>query len=1006
MHTLPGTACTNKVLLNLAERFGVDLAEAVYMPARPETKMPVPARLRISPFRHVIAKDVRFEGGIRGHHHQANALIEQKKNVVVTTGTGSGKSLIYMTEAVQRILTEPDARVLAIYPQRALNADQKRKWLDMTRAAGLPDEKVAMLDGSTPLNLRSFMLGQSRIAIMTPDTLHAWLLGTIGKKEPEMIKFIQNIRLKILDEAHLYTGAFGTAMMYLMRRLEMNQRWYTEDYKDERHNQYIAASATIDNAAKFMRQLTGKTFEEVDESHNTSGQHDRLIAKIWAQEFYDWRKSRVHVALDEISGAKKTIIFTDSRRRVEEWAHILGDRYQPYKSGLAADFQRSVIGGIEGGTLDGVVSTSAAEVGVDMAFDVMLNDGLPGNVASALQRIGRVGRHGPGLALLMDSSGLLQQYGSLKNYLEQPQPPQTLYPDNEQLQVREALFLLNERNRAIESGLALGPDFSFKGVKWPKGFDVAIETAKQDKKNWPWHYRSLIPPKGASLHRYIGMRNIGGPSWKLSTRDPLTYEFREALGHVSTMQAFEQYYPGAVVRHGKKLMRIYGWTSDKWGNPVIDMRPHTGDTTTRCKILDYAVANAEGDNLLGQSYWQQEGMHAPFYFAECRVRVTRGINGFLETYKNDDGAFRARKVFYRDDDELLERNPEAFNDSLFDYGPRRRMIMDTSGFVMRMRRPIERTIKGLLCQMMLEEYADLRRINVADLAFIKDRCVLKAHDGVEHSRNLLMIYDRIPGSMRLTRHFPQDIQKVFLRMILKQQAKLEKLKEERVDSPEDTQLYNAILSLAEDVLKTSPVYISSIYKDNDAKEAPTMRTEAVLPEGFIKIMAPGSRADFVRAGLAQRVRIVAPHMIEGTLAYEVLAFDRRQFFRRVYGYKVNMDKVSELSDAQVKAAESGVATRLIIAADLMLNTGRMVGYNPETGIYCEIDGAAHVTDISDIIEQSQDAMRKRANPKNNTDILPPLELDPQAPDVAADKAAARTRRRAAAGMPYFAKRTP
>ena len=53
-------------------------------------------------------------------------LAQQKKNVVITTSTASGKTLSFLLPVLQTILHDPQARALFIYPTKALASDQLR----------------------------------------------------------------------------------------------------------------------------------------------------------------------------------------------------------------------------------------------------------------------------------------------------------------------------------------------------------------------------------------------------------------------------------------------------------------------------------------------------------------------------------------------------------------------------------------------------------------------------------------------------------------------------------------------------------------------------------------------------------------------------------------------------------------------------------------------------------------------------------------------------------------
>ena len=151
--------------------------------------------------------------------HQADALAHlcSRRNVVVSTGTAFGKSLIFQIYALHHLLTDPDGKVLVFYPLRALTNDQLVSWRRLAETAGLDQEVVARIYGGVPMSEREQIMERSRIVLMTPDVCQAWLMRTLDN--PIVSRFIDSLVLLVLDEAHVYESVFGSNAAFLLRRL-------------------------------------------------------------------------------------------------------------------------------------------------------------------------------------------------------------------------------------------------------------------------------------------------------------------------------------------------------------------------------------------------------------------------------------------------------------------------------------------------------------------------------------------------------------------------------------------------------------------------------------------------------------------------------------------------------------------------------------------------------------------------------------------------------------------
>ncbi|MBZ0101199.1 MAG: DUF1998 domain-containing protein, partial [Thermoanaerobaculia bacterium] len=103
-----------------------------------------------------------------------------------------------------------------------------------------------------------------------------------------------------------------------------------------------------------------------------------------------------------VRGGQKTIVFTKARRITELlWTWLerrdreLAGRVRSYRAGFLPEERRDIERRLFAGELDGVISTSALEMGIDVGgLDACVLVGYPGSVMATWQRSGRVGRSG------------------------------------------------------------------------------------------------------------------------------------------------------------------------------------------------------------------------------------------------------------------------------------------------------------------------------------------------------------------------------------------------------------------------------------------------------------------------------------------------------------------------------------------------------------------------------------------------------------------------------------
>ncbi len=346
------------------------------------------------------------------YRHQAETweAAQRGENVVVTTGTASGKSLAFNLPVLDAIAREPKTRALYLYPTKALAQDQARSLAEL-RLKGL---RPAIYDGDTPGERRWQIRKWSNVVLTNPDMLH---IGVLPHHD-RWGDVLANLRYVVVDEAHVYRGVFGSHVANVLRRLRRLARIYDAD------PQFLLASATIANAGELALELTGQGATVVDQ--DTSARAEREVV-IWNPPLLDaelgLRASPLGDAARLLSlltsRGLRTICFAKSRKAAELIHRFAAERVDaatrsrlaPYRAGYTAEQRREIERRLVEGELLGVTATDALELGIDIGqLDCAISVGFPGTVASLRQQWGRAGRRERGLAVLVASDDALDQF--------------------------------------------------------------------------------------------------------------------------------------------------------------------------------------------------------------------------------------------------------------------------------------------------------------------------------------------------------------------------------------------------------------------------------------------------------------------------------------------------------------------------------------------------------------------------------------------------------------------
>lgn len=537
-------------LARLADAIGLSVVDRVELPQREGKLLPVPSSLA-EPVGRLLCE--RLPAGVYAHQAEAMKLSLDGNDVCVATATASGKSLIFMAIAAHKLFQKSDARVLALYPARALIQDQIEKWRHTFKPLGF---RIGVIDGGVPTAQRAEILEQSHVVLMTPDVLHAWMLSRLG--ESAIRRFLRRLSLVVLDEAHVYDGVFGTNMCYLMRRLDAA----AADFR------LIATTATLGQPGEFIERLTGRKVRTVGPEDDASPAPRRVVLLADGTARGSFQKTADLLKGIAKQGFGRFIAFGDSRRMVERMVVATlrrddsdedepGDEIQsgefgageilPYRAGYETEDRNDIQAALARGTLAGVVSTSALELGLDIGdIDIVVLLNPPASAKALWQRIGRTGRIRNGVCVLIDDRGGLVEHGSsLQKYLDRKVEPNWLYLDNRYLQYTNALCAAQEMR---SSGRGVDSVQAFDSL--PERFLEMIANELDPSEVVPDDLYPLKQRAQAGAHHEFPLRSDIEPNFKV--KGP----FDRSLGELSYGQVLREAYPGAVYYYMAKPHRV------------------------------------------------------------------------------------------------------------------------------------------------------------------------------------------------------------------------------------------------------------------------------------------------------------------------------------------------------------------------------------------------------------------------------------------------------------------
>jgi DEAD/DEAH box helicase domain-containing protein len=397
-------------------------------PARPGRFVDFPEG--VSP---ALRQSLASRGIARLYSHQAEVFghAASGRNVVVVTPTASGKTLCYNLPVLNRLIADPGARAMYLFPTKALAEDQLQEFQAAVDAMG-SDLRAFTYDGDTPQDARRAIRERANVVLTNPDMLHAGILPHHTK----WAKAFENLRYVVIDELHSYRGVYGSHLANVLRRLKRVCEFYGSS------PQFICCSATIANPKELAEALTGLPFELVEENGAPSGEkyvvfyNPPVVNRALGIRRGYLNETR-RIARELLDRGQQTLVFANSRLATEVLLTYLKDDHsgvRGYRGGYLPKERREIERKLRDGEIRAVVATNALELGIDIgSLDAVVMAGYPGNIASTWQRAGRAGRRqSTALAVLVASSAPLDQYiiEHPEYFFERPPEHARINPDN------------------------------------------------------------------------------------------------------------------------------------------------------------------------------------------------------------------------------------------------------------------------------------------------------------------------------------------------------------------------------------------------------------------------------------------------------------------------------------------------------------------------------------------------------------------------------------------------
>jgi DEAD/DEAH box helicase domain-containing protein len=522
------------------------------------------------------ALEERGIGQLYAHQRTAIDASLDGEHVVVSTATASGKSLCYMVPVLNRLLSQPTARALYLFPTKALAHDQLSEMSAVVSKGELPIA-VHSYDGDTTQSQRRRVRQAGGVLITNPDMLHAGILP----QHTSWRDLFSNLHFVVVDEIHAYRGVFGSHVANVLRRLKRICRFYGSE------PQFICCSATIANPKEHAERLVELPFNSVEESSNGAPTGEKqfiLYNPPLIDEEIGLRRSSILEAKDVantfLNSDVQTVVFARARQTVELLLAYLqddADRYSRkpdsvvgYRGGYLPLERRDIERGLRQGELRGVVATNALELGVDIGqLSAAVLTGYPGSIASTWQQAGRAGRRSEQSAVVLVAGG-----SPLDQYL--CQHPRYLFgrsPENALCNPNNLRIMVKHLGCAsYELPLKTGESYGGYGTV-DDLLDTLAEAGLIYQTNDQYHWLG----EGLPAHQ-VSLRTSGDDTVVIQD---ISRDKPVVIGEVDLESVPLMAYEGAIYMHQARTFLV---ESLNWEGRIADVRPTEVDYYTRSSV--------------------------------------------------------------------------------------------------------------------------------------------------------------------------------------------------------------------------------------------------------------------------------------------------------------------------------------------------------------------------------------------------------------------------------------
>ena len=671
-----------------------------------------------------------YTKGIYLHQYAAiHAAAVKQQNTCMTTGTASGKTLPFMVAAMNLMINNPQSKILALYPMKALGYEQERRWQETLKDAKI-NTKVGRIDGDVATTLRPGILSQSQIIVATPDVIHAWFLANLDNKAVQ--NFMRHLQLVIVDEVHTYTGVFGSNAAYLFRRLHHANFLLGGSYR------YLTASATMSKPTDHLFKLFGVPFEVISEDSSPKYNTEIEMTVPPTGDFL----THVGEILTHLSnGPDRFIAFVDSRKQTEQIATIMARlgrgpdeelgrletlRVLPYRAGYEEQDRILIQERLTKGDLTGIVSTSALELGLDIqGLTAAVLVGVPNSATNFQQRIGRIGRSSRGRIIVIKAGSVLDEviFRHPNSLFSRPLTEGALYLENRRIQYIHALCLGRQGGEHDMVAGVVGEDEITleSSISWPAGFSEVVHDERTGA--IPVEFQTMKEQAGDQPNRTYALRDVD-LQFNVVLNQGMT---PQRLGSLSYGQVLREAYPGAVYYYATSPFRIVRIDTVK---RQISARPEKHYTTSPTALPTQIYPNLSDGNVY------HSARHHDLLIVECNLQIHDSVVGFTERRGPTESHFSYPLAA---GGSIMFRSPRFYR-YYFSSG----VILTHPSFV-----HLDAPKLEILASLLYEGFLITIPFERQDIGYGSGRHRREAN-GVTVSDRFVALFDQIYGSLRLT----------------------------------------------------------------------------------------------------------------------------------------------------------------------------------------------------------------------------------------------------------------